>query len=227
MTATRGLGLEKIACELDRIRGPVVAAKQREFPGIPVDDLENAYGDIVAEALQGSFANERQLGAWVREALRRDALDIVKSARFRTNEHLPADDAPGLPTASGPSAEDVVSGREARELLYEFLAQLSERDRTIGFLHLDPDYDYTPRRIAAALDLPIGEVRKTLDRVGARLRRFTDLERAPGGSCARRDRDVLAWHETGAMPLALRLHLRRCHACRKIFRCPLAIKFVS
>jgi hypothetical protein len=78
---------EQIAIELDRIRSKTIAAKQRDFPAIPREELENAYGDITLGALDGSFATASELVKWVHEALRHDALDIAKSARFRARPY--------------------------------------------------------------------------------------------------------------------------------------------
>ncbi len=57
-------------------------------------------------------------------------------------------------------------------------------------------------------------MKRTLDRVGIRLRRFAALAIAPGALCSHRRPEVLQWQSTGVMPLSLRLHLRRCRRCR-------------
>jgi hypothetical protein len=75
---------EQIAIELDRIRSKTIAAKQRDFPAIPREELENAYGDITLAALDGSFATTSGLAKWVHEALRHDALDIAKRCHAKT-----------------------------------------------------------------------------------------------------------------------------------------------
>ena len=146
MTAPRSLSREQIAAELDAIRVRVIAAKWNDF-NIPWAELENAYGDISCDALQRNFSTVGELMSYVHEALRRDALDITKSAGFRAST-LTAGNGERTP-APVQSPEHAVLAREARELLHEFLAELSERDRTIGYLYLDPSCEYTPRRIAA------------------------------------------------------------------------------
>jgi RNA polymerase sigma factor (sigma-70 family) len=183
LTATKTLSFEEIARELDRMRAQALAVKHREFRAVAAEDLENAYGDITEAALTASFASKEHLANWVHEALRRDALDIVKAARFHVDDQLPADDAASTLASGAPSVEEIASRREVRELLHEFLAELSEQDRQIAYLHLDPDFDWTPRRIASALDLPKQDVRRTLDRIGVRLRRFTALYATPGALC--------------------------------------------
>jgi RNA polymerase sigma factor (sigma-70 family) len=209
MAVTRAqLTPEEVALELDRMRTMVIAAKLRDFPAIPRAELENAYGDITLDALKRSFATVTELARFVHEGLRHDALDIAKSAAFRNTSTLTE------MIASTDSPEHRVLEHEARELLHEFLAELSEDDRKIAYLHFDPDYDWTPRRIAAALDLPRSEVKRTLDRVGIRLRRFAALTIAPGALCSHRRPELMQWQQTGVMPLSLRLHLRRCHRCR-------------
>ncbi len=203
---------EELALELDRMRPLVIAAKLRDFPAIPRAELENAYGDITLDALKRSFASVTELARFVHEGLRHDALDIAKSAAFRNTSSLTE------MIASTDNPEHRVLEHEARELLHEFLAELSEDDRKIAYLHFDPDYDWTPRRIAAALDLPRSEVKRTLDRVGIRLRRFAALTIAPGALCSHRRPEFTQWQQTGVMPLSLRLHLRRCHRCRSEHR---------
>jgi RNA polymerase sigma factor (sigma-70 family) len=199
---------DDVALELDRMRPMVIAAKMRDFPAIPRAELENAYGDITLDALKRSFASATELARFVHEGLRHDALDIAKSAAFRNTSSLTE------MIASTDSPEHRVLEHEARELLHEFLAELSEDDRKIAYLHFDPDYDWTPRRIAAALDLPRSEVKRILDRVGIRLRRFAALTIAPGALCTHRRPELVQWQQTGVMPLSLRLHLRHCHQCR-------------
>jgi RNA polymerase sigma factor (sigma-70 family) len=199
---------DDVALELDRMRPMVIAAKLRDFPAIPRAELENAYGDITLDALTRSFASVTELARFVHEGLRHDALDIAKSAAFRNTSSLTE------MIASTDSPEHRVLEHEARALLHEFLAELSEDDRKIAYLHFDPGYDWTPRRIAAALDLPRSEVKRTLDRVGIRLRRFAALTIAPGALCSHRRPELVQWQQTGVMPLSLRLHLRHCHRCR-------------
>jgi len=199
---------EEIAQELHRIRAAVIVAKLRDFPAIPRAELENAYGDVSVDALKRSFGGVPELTQFVHEALRHDALDLAKSAAFRNTSSLD-----GM-IASPESLEHNVLRNEARQLLHEFLAELSEDDRKIAYLHFDPDYDWTPRRIAAALALPRTEVKLTLDRVGIRFRRFAALAVAPGALCSHRRPELVEWQRTGVMPLVLRLHLRRCRRCR-------------
>lgn len=209
MGVTRAqLTLDEVAVQLDRMRATVIGAKARDFPTIPRAELENAYGDISVDALKRTFGTEMELARFVHEGLRHDALDLAKSAAFRITSSLSGT------IASSDSLDHRVLQHEARELLHEFLAELSEEDRKIAYLHFDPDYDWTPRRIADALSLPRGEVKRTLDRVGIRLRRFAALAIAPGALCSHRRREVLQWQSTGVMPLSLRLHLRRCQRCR-------------
>jgi hypothetical protein len=194
--------------QLDRMRATVIAAKARDFPTIPRAELENAYGDISVDALKRTFGSEMELARFVHEGLRHDALDLAKSAAFRITSSLSGT------IASSDSLDRSVLEHEARELLHEFLAELTEEDRKIAYLHFHPDYDWTPRRIADALSLPRTEVKRTLDRVGIRLRRFAALAIAPGALCSHRRPEVLQWQSTGVMPLSLRLHLRRCRRCR-------------
>lgn len=194
------------------MRATVIAAKLRDFPAIPRAERENAYGDVTVDTLKRSFASTAELARFVHEGLRHDALDLAKSAAFRNTSSLTA------MIASTENLENNILEHEARELLHEFLAELSEDDRKIAYLHFDPDYDWTPRRIADALALPRTEVKRTLDRVGIRLRRFAALAIAPGALCSHRRREVLQWQSTGVMPLALRLHLRHCHRCRSEHR---------
>ncbi|MGH3026182.1 MAG: hypothetical protein ACRDLR_07030, partial [Gaiellaceae bacterium] len=81
-TAPR-LDVDQIAVELDRIRENLIDAKHRAFPRLAREDLENAYGDLCEEALTTSFESVEQLEAWLNRALRRDAIDILRSARTR------------------------------------------------------------------------------------------------------------------------------------------------
>jgi RNA polymerase sigma factor (sigma-70 family) len=194
-----------------RARSDAADGHRREaarLSGDPAAELENAYGDITLDALKRSFASVMELARFVHEGLRHDALDIAKSAAFRNTSSLTE------MIASTDSPEHRVLEHEARDLLHEFLAELSEDDRKIAYLHFDPGYDWTPRRIAAALDLPRSEVKRTLDRVGIRLRRFAALTIAPGALCSHRRPELVQWQQTGVMPLSLRLHLRHCHRCR-------------
>lgn len=130
------------------MRATVIAAKARDFPAIPRAELENAYGDISVDALKRTFGSEMELARFVHEGLRHDALDLAKSAAFRITSSLSGT------IASSDSLDHRVLEHEARELLHEFLAELSEEDRKIAYLHFDPDHDWTPRRIADALCLP-------------------------------------------------------------------------
>ena len=149
-----------------------------------------------------------------RHALRRDAIDIRRSARNRTQTALDPDDETVFAVAE-PDRE--LAGREARGLLHEFLASLPEQDRLIAYLHLDPDWDWKPERIATATGIPIREVRLSVDRNGGRLRRFV-LQILAGKRCTSLTREKLAWIDTGELSLHFKLHLRRCPACRAELR---------
>jgi DNA-directed RNA polymerase specialized sigma24 family protein len=89
MSATaRRLEIDEIAGHLDQIRATVIGRIQRGYPKVAREDLEDAYGDLCAEALTTSFGAVEQLEAWVQRALRRDAIDILRSARRRKRTAL-------------------------------------------------------------------------------------------------------------------------------------------
>ena len=215
MSATaRRLEIDEIAGHLDQIRATVIGRIQRGYPKVAREDLEDAYGDLCAEALSTSFGAVEQLEAWVQRALRRDAIDILRSARRRTRTALDPDDdtifAVGEP-------DRALAGREARGLLHEFFASLPGQDRLIAYLYHDPGWGWKPERIAAATGIPVREVRRSVDRNGTRLRRFV-LQDLAGERCASLAAEKLAWIETGELSLLFRWHLRRCPACRAELR---------
>jgi len=210
----RRLEIDEIAGHLDQIRGVVIGRVHRTYPKVGREDLEDAYGDLCAEALTTAFGAVEQLEAWVQHALRRDAVDILRSARSRKQTPLDPDDDTVLALAE-PDRD--LAGREARGLLHEFLAGLPEQDRMIAYLHLDPDWDWKPERIATATGIPIREVRRSVDRNGGRLRRFV-LQILAGKRCTSLTREKLAWIDTGELSLHFKLHLRRCPACRAELR---------
>jgi DNA-directed RNA polymerase specialized sigma24 family protein len=208
------LDVEEIAIELDRVRKSVIDSKQRAFPKVARQDLENAYGDLCVEALSTSFSTVGELEGWVHRALRRDAIDILRSARSRRETALDPDDEQ---LAALEAPESSIAGREVRGLLHEFIAGLPEQDRLIAYLHLDPDWDWKPERIASTTGIPVRDVRLSVDRNGSRLRRFV-LEHNAGKRCANLARDKLAWIEQGELSRRFKLHLRRCPACRAELR---------
>jgi len=214
VSGARPLSREQVAAELDRIRVEVIGAKYHDFcEQVPWADLEDAYGNITADALACSFASFAELGAYVHVALRRDALDIVKSPAFRLGVPLSGEawkSAAGID--EGPERAAVAS--EARDRLHEFVAELSEQDRRIALLSLDPAFHWPPRRIAKELRLSHREVAKTLERVWSHMARLTAMELVPGAVCSRRRRDVVRWQQTGQCPRALTLHCYRCASCR-------------
>ncbi|MGA2929849.1 MAG: sigma-70 family RNA polymerase sigma factor [Solirubrobacteraceae bacterium] len=216
MTLTAGLSREQVAVELRRMRPALIGATQRDFPPdrVPLADLEDAYGDISLQALQRNFSSVAELARYMHEALRHDALDLVRSKRFRGSSPLSAE----ARAVAGDGPERAALANEDRDRLYEFIAELGEQDRRLAYLHLDPDHRYAPRQIAAMLGLPRKEVRRTLDRIGIRLRRFEALAAAPGALCVRRRADLLRWQQTGDCPAALERHCRRCPSCRAELR---------
>jgi len=170
MSATaRRLEIDEIAGHLDQIRATVIGRIQRGYPKVAREDLEDAYGDLCAEALSTSFGAVEQLEAWVQRALRRDAIDIRRSARNRTQTALEPDDDSIFAVAEPDRA---LAGREARGLLHEFFASLPGQDRLIAYLYHEPGWGWKPERIAAATGIPVREVRRSVDRNGTRLRRF-------------------------------------------------------
>jgi DNA-directed RNA polymerase specialized sigma24 family protein len=210
----RRLETDEIAAHLGRIRAGVIDRIQRKYPKVARDDLEDAYSQLWTEALTRAFGAVEPLEAWVRDALRHDAIDILRSARHRKDKPLDPDDDTLLGVIE-PDRE--LAGREARGLLHEFLAGLPEQDRLIAYLNLDPNWDWRPERIAAATGIPVREVRRSVNRNGVRLRRFV-LQDLAGERCASLTREKLAWIETGEPSLRFQMHLRRCPACRAELR---------
>ena len=193
----------------------VLSVTHRRFPGIPLADLEDAYSRLVSEqALARPFGSAGEVVAWVLEAMRNDAKDILRSARVRTNSQLPDETEPATGGADGFAVpEDAAIAGELRGLLREFLAELSDDDRRIAYLHLDPDWRWSHKQIAKQLGIPLRDVRLTVGRVSRRLDRFGRLYSDPSALCQRRREDVIAFQATGQASLALRMHLRRCPSC--------------
>ena len=193
----------------------VLSVTHRRFPGIPLADLEDAYSRLVSEqALARPFGSAGEVVAWVLEAMRNDAKDILRSARVRTNSQPPDETEPATGGADGFAVpEDAAIAGELRGLLREFLAELSDDDRRIAYLHLDPDWRWSHKQISKQLGIPLRDVRLTVGRVSRRLDRFGRLYSDPSALCQRRREDVIAFQPTGQASLALRMHLRRCPSC--------------
>ncbi len=208
------LTVPELADRLDRLRPSVIEAKRREFPRLAVEDLKDAYSQAVEGILRTNptFENDAQIAAYLHQAVTHLAINTIRS----TARHGAPLDAGEIHLADPATVEpeDRALAMHARIVLWEFLAELAERDRTIAFLHLDPAHDYTPRQIARQLQVPYPEVRRSLRRSTIGLSRFAAQIARPGAFCQRRRVDVLRWRETGTLPLPLRIHLSHCHACR-------------
>jgi RNA polymerase sigma factor (sigma-70 family) len=240
---SQALMADAIARMLYEMRERVVTAVARAFPQLPREDLEDAYSRLLdetyAQLLEGMArvpSEAEKLQAWAERALRNDACDITRSARVRTNRPLGSlmgenedgdgsdlsDHTPVLADSAAvfETPEDAAAAGELHAILSEFFAELPESDRQIARWHIDPSYDKSPREIARALQLPIAEVRRALVRADYRLARFKVHFVDPRGLCDRRRSDVVSWLESGRqeMSVALRVHLRRCHACRAELR---------
>ena len=205
---------EQLASEVIRIRAMVLEVTQHRFLGVPFGDLEDAYSRLIEQALAREFPNSGELSAWMLEAMRNDANDVVRSARVRKSVELDEDVEQ---TLSGPGGsadpEDAAIAAELKGLFYEFLVALPEDDRLIAYLHIDCAREWTPRQIARQLGISLRDVERTTARVGRRLKRFVALYADPDALCDRRRHDVLAFLQTGQASLALRIHLQRCPSC--------------
>jgi RNA polymerase sigma factor (sigma-70 family) len=206
----------ELAERVEQLRPSVLASKRREFPRLAHADLEDAYSQAVEGIIRGDalFEEEAQLAAYLHRAVSNLARNQIRD----TARHaIPLEQAAvGVQARDLSTAdpEDRLLAAKARALLNEFLAELSEQDRTIAYLHLDPAYECTPRQIARELNVPYQQVRASLRRTSVNLSRFQALLTRPGAFCQRRRRDVLEWQRTGVVPLALRIHLSRCATCR-------------
>ena len=193
----------------------MITSKRRDFPQLTVEDLQDAYSQVVEEILRAGtqFDTDSHLAAYVRKAVANRALDITRSGAYQTVPLEPGHDSTDLGDDQVDPDRHVLAG-QARVLLREFLVELSDNDRLIGYLLLDPDHEWTPRQIAAHLKLPKEEIEGSIKRTRISFGRFTAQAVRPGAVCNRRRRDVLAWQQTGAIPLTLRIHLTHCHGCR-------------
>lgn len=206
----------ELAERVQQLRPTVLASKRREFPRLADADLEDAYSQAVEGIIRGDalFEEEAQLAAYLHRAVSNLARNQIRD----TARHaIPLEQAAvgvQVPDVSTADPEERLLAAKARALLNEFLAELSEQDRTIAYLHLDPAYECTPRQIARELNVPYQQVRASLRRTSVNLSRFQALLTRPGAFCQRRRRDVLEWQRTGVVPLALRIHLSRCATCR-------------
>ncbi len=137
--------------------------------------------------------------------MRNDAQGIVRCARVRTSVELDAH-AEHEQTLNRPAGfadpQDAAIASELRGLLLEFLVELPDSDRLIGYLHLDPHW--APRQIASRLGLPLREVVRTTDRVGRRFSRVTAMVTDPDALCDRRRDDVIYKSSSAVLVLAAR-----------------------
>jgi RNA polymerase sigma factor (sigma-70 family) len=205
----------ELARQLDRLRPAVIASKRRLFPRLSIEDLEDAYSQVVEEILRRrlTFDTDTQLAAYLHKALTNRARDITRSGAYRTAPLALTDDSPFAAADRDDPGHHALAG-QARERLREFLAEISEQDRTIAYLYLDPGHDWTPRQIAAELKLPKDQIESSVNRTRTSFSRFTAQAVRPGAICNRRRSDVLEWQQTGVIPRVLRIHMSYCHSCR-------------
>lgn len=138
----------------------------------------------IADAVQStwtrcfeSFAQLREPAAvpgWLRTICRREAIRIAR-ARARCMP-MASDDLEGrtaiLTAADAPSTGDplaIVVESEAHASVHSLVAGLGQRDRTLVRALFDDDVSY--RRIAELMDMPIGSIGPTRQRIVAKLRR--------------------------------------------------------
>lgn len=93
---------EQLASEVIRIRAMVLEVTQHRFLGVPFGDLEDAYSRLIEQALAREFPNSGELSAWMLEAMRNDANDVVRSARVRKSVELDEDVEQTLSGPGGP-----------------------------------------------------------------------------------------------------------------------------
>ena len=143
----------ELARQLDRLRPAVIASKRRLFPRLSIEDLEDAYSQVVEEILRRrlTFDTDTQLAAYLHKALTNRARDITRSGAYRTAPLALTDDSPFAAADRDDPGHHALAG-QARERLREFLAEISEQDRTIAYLYLDPGHDWPPRQIAAGVN---------------------------------------------------------------------------
>lgn len=196
-------------------------------PGLSLDEYEDLYGRAVLKLFEkhpdASFPAPQAVVAWLDLTIERAAIDeLRRRGRAREGGDLvsvtdvrgsDADPIAVQPVDGEPTPEQRVLLDEQALSLKEFIASLSPDDRKISLLHLHPGSRMKLKQIAAALDLPTTQVNTVLKRVDKRFSRYIALE--VDEVCALRERDLVRWRQTGEMPVALRLHVKRCSVCNE------------
>ncbi len=196
---------EQLAEALDRLRPAVIAEKHRAFPSLPVQEIENLYGDACADALERRFNEVAELAVYVRQHVHNRAITLKNSPGVARRVVVAVERADRAP---GPYEQTVQT--ELVALLHEFIAEQSGHDRNVVWLLANGQ---RPAQIARALGVSRAGATADCKRLRSSLERFVALQTRPAAICARRRDDVLSWQQTGRMPLALRWHLRWHHSC--------------
>jgi DNA-directed RNA polymerase specialized sigma24 family protein len=204
--AARVMSRDHVAAALDACRVQIIGENHRAFPSLPREDLEDLYSEASIDALRRQFADADALRAYVRRYLHNRAISLKESPRIARMAGTPADHHPDL--APGPYEQALE--HESMALLHEFLAEQSEQDRNIMWMLAS---GHRPAQIARALGISREEATDDCKPLRSSLDRFVALHVRPAAICARRHDDVIAWQQTGRMPLTLRWHLRWHHAC--------------
>jgi RNA polymerase sigma-70 factor (ECF subfamily) len=138
-----------------------------------------------AWSARSSFREDCSIGTWLIRIALNLARDHTRTGRFRFWKHLSAsaidvaDVASTVPNREG-SAESHLIAQEQVKLVWETVAGLSERQRTIFLLRFLEEMDIP--EIAAATGLPLGTVKSHLYRALNAIR--TRHHRAPQASAA-------------------------------------------
>jgi RNA polymerase sigma-70 factor (ECF subfamily) len=142
-----------------------------------------------AWSARGSFREDCALGTWLIRIALNLARDHTRTGRFRFWKHLSAcaidvsEVASTVPNRNG-SAESHLIAQEQVKLIWETVANLSERQRTIFLLRFLEEMDIP--EIAAATGLPLGTVKSHLYRALNAIR--TRHSGAPQNSAAQETR---------------------------------------
>jgi RNA polymerase sigma factor (sigma-70 family) len=197
---------DQLAASLDACRAQITAEARRAFPSLPLQDLEDLYSEATIDALRREFVDADALRAYVRRHLHNRAISLKESPRVARM----VDSVPDHHRDLGVDPYEQALEHESLALLHEFLAEQSERDRNIMWMLASGQ---RPAQIARTLGITRADATNDCKRLRSSLERFVALGVRPAAICARRHEDVMAWQQTGRMPLALRWHLRWHHAC--------------
>jgi DNA-directed RNA polymerase specialized sigma24 family protein len=197
---------DQVAAALAACRAQILTENRMAFPSLPVQDLEDLYGEATVDALGREFADADALRAYIRGYLHHRALSLKRSPRITRVVGTPTEHH--LDLAPGPYEQALE--HESMALLHEFLAEQSEQDRNVLWMLASGQ---RPAEIARALGITRAEATNDCKRLRSSLERFVALRVRPAAICARRRDDLVAWQQTGRIPLALRWHLRWHHGC--------------